>query len=81
MATKRQKFKHLKEEKYEIIKPYLNMEKSSQEIGTEKGINNSMIIRWLKEYKKSGLEGLKSKRKPGNPLMKYLKRKDLTKEE
>lgn len=52
MATKGQKFKQwTAEEKYEIIKPYLKMEKSSHEIGKEKTINNSMIIRWAKEYK------------------------------
>ena len=82
MATKGQKFKQwTAEEKYEIIKPYLKMEKSSHEIGKEKTINNSMIIRWAKEYKEFGLEGLNPKRKPGNPLSKYYNKKSLTKEE
>ena len=82
MATKGQKFKQwTAEEKLECIKPYLNMEKSSHEIAKEKEINNSMIVRWSKEYKESGLAGLTPKKKPGNPMCKYSNRKKLTTEE
>ena len=82
MASKEQKFKQwTAEEKLEIIKPYITMEKSSHKIGKEKEINNSMMVRWAKEYKESGLEGLKPKKKPGNSLAKYSNKKNLTKEE
>lgn len=82
MASKGQKFKQwTAEEKFEIIKPYLNMEKSSHEIAKEKGINNGMIVRWVREYKELGLAGLTPKRKPGNPLMKYSRKKELSKKE
>ena len=82
MATKGQKFKQwTAEEKYEIIKPALNMEKSTHDITREKGLNNGMINKWIKVYKENGIEGLKPKKKPGNPLMKYSKKKELTKEE
>ena len=33
---------------------------------------------WLTRYKEQGIDGLQNKRKPGNPLAKYSKRKTLT---
>lgn len=82
MATKGQKFKQwTAEEKYKIIKPIIELEKSSQEISRETNINSGMIIRWVHEYEENGLDGLTPKKKPGNPLMKYSKKKVLTKEE
>ena len=82
MATKGQKFKHwTPEEKYEIIKPALDMEISTFQITKETGLSNGMINAWIKKYHKNGLEGLKNKKKPGNPLIKYQNKKELTKEE
>ena len=40
-----------------------------------------MIINWLRKYEKEGIDGLENKKKPGNPLSKYSKKKNLTKEE
>ena len=34
-----------------------------------------------KKYNEKGMEGLKNKTKPGNPLSKYSNKKNLTKEE
>ena len=82
MATKGQKFKQwTAEEKYGIIKHSLNMDKSTQQITRETGLNNGMINNWIKAYKENGIDGLTPKKKPGNPLMKYSKKKELTKEE
>jgi transposase-like protein len=82
MATKGQKFKYwTAEEKYEIIKPILDIEKSIHEIGKEKCINTGLIYSWIKKYQTSGIEGLKTKKKPGNPLSKFSNKKNLTKEE
>ena len=64
-------------EKYEIIKPIINFEKSSSQVTKETGINNGMISVWVKKYNEEGLNGLESKRKPGNPLSKYSKKKTL----
>ena len=64
-------------EKYEIIKPIINFEKSSSQVMKETGINNGMISVWVKKYNEEGLNGLESKRKPGNPLSKYSKKKTL----
>ena len=64
-------------EKYEIIKPIINFENSSSQVTKETGINNGMISVWVKKYNEEGLNGLESKRKPGNPLSKYSKKKTL----
>ena len=38
------------EEKYEIIKPIINFEKSSMQITKETGLSNGMICNWIKSY-------------------------------
>ncbi len=82
MAKKGQKFKTwTAEEKYEVIKPIINLEKSLTQVGKETKISNSMLHSWTKSYKEKGINGLNNKKKPGNPLMKYSRRKTLTKEE
>ena len=82
MATKGQKFRSwTAEEKYKIIKPVLDMEKSTPDITREIGLNSGMVYKWIKAYREDGINGLTPKKKPGNPLCKYLKRKNLTKEE
>ena len=37
-----------------------------------------MINNWIKRYREKGFEGLKNKKKPGNPLAKYTNKKNLT---
>ena len=82
MAKKGQKFKIWSaEEKYKIIKPIVNLEISLTQVGKRTGISNSMLHSWTKAYKERGMDGLKNKKKPGNPLVRYSKRKSLTKEE
>ena len=82
MATKGQKFRQwTAEEKYTIIKPALNMEKSTHTITRETGLNNGMINNWVKAFRENGMNGLTPKRKPGNPMSKYSNRQILNKEE
>lgn len=82
MASKGQKFKiWTPEEKYELIKPLLNMEKGSRTYSREIGINSGLLYSWVKKYRENGMEGLINKKKPGNPLVKYSRKKELTKEE
>ena len=69
------------EEKYKIIKPALDFEKSTWDITRETGISNGMINVWIKKYRTYGYEGLVNKKKPGNPLSKYSNKRNLTKEE
>lgn len=66
------------EEKYEVIKPIINFEKSSLQVTKETGINNGMLSTWVKKYNENGLDGLKNKRKPGNPMSSLMNRKNLT---
>ena len=66
------------EQKYEIIKHVLSGEKSSHELERELRISGGMIRKWVRRYNEGGLEALKNKKKPGNPLAKYLRRKELT---
>ena len=41
-------------------------------------IGDSQLHNWLINYEKGGKEALQNKRKPGNPLAKYVNRKELT---
>lgn len=82
MALKGQKFKQWSaEEKFKIIEPIIKFEKSSTQVIKETGINNGLITQWVHKFRKQGFDGLKSKKKPGNPLAKYSSKKSLTKEE
>ena len=82
MAIKGQKFKQwTAEEKFKIIEPIIKFEKSSKLVTKETGINNGMITVWVHRYRENDMEGLINKKKPGNPMAKYSRKKNLTKEE
>ena len=66
------------EQKYEIIRLILDGEKSSYDLERELGVSGGMIRNWVRHYNEGGLEALKNKKKPGNPLVKYSRRKELT---
>ena len=66
------------EEKYKIITPALNFEKSTWDITRETGLSNGMINNWIKKYRENGYDGLINKKKPGNPMSSLMKRKNLT---
>lgn len=68
-----------KEEKFEIITPIIKGEKSSCDVEKETGIAGGMIRVWIMKFHKDGLEALENKRKPGNPLVKYSRKKQLSK--
>lgn len=68
-----------KEEKLAIVQEVL---KGSSAYGWEKqGIHHSQVQEWTKKYLASGEAGLEPKKKPGNPLSRYERRKELTYEE
>ena len=82
MAKKGQKYKQwTAEEKFRIIKPIIDLEKSSNKVTQETGISNGLITSWVHKYRECGMKGLINKKKPGNPLSKYQNKKNLTKEE
>ena len=66
------------DEKYKVIKPIIEFEKSSSQVTKETGINNGMLSKWVKKYNENGIKGLENQKKPGNPLSKYSKKKNLT---
>ena len=69
-----------KEEKLAIVKRNLNGE-TSRALSREIGCNHKQIQEWTKKYLEEGEAGLEPKKKPGNPLSRYERRKELTYEE
>lgn len=67
-----------KEEKLKYVFMVLNGEKSATEISKSEGIRNGMISIWIKRYNEGGINALQNKYKPGNPLVKYSRRKELS---
>ena len=68
---------HSKEEKLSIVKRVLKGETTAA-LGREKGIDRSQISKWTKQYLEGGEVALVNKRKPGNPLAKYTRKKELS---
>ena len=68
-----------KEEKLHIVKQVLKGASVRQ--WESQGINHSQVHGWTKAYLEQGESGLQTKKKPGNPLSKYERRKELTYEE
>lgn len=68
----------LKEEKLYYVNLILSGEKTAHKIQREDGISSGMLSIWVKKYNEGGIEALKNKRKPGNPLAKYSRRKELS---
>ena len=68
---------HSKEEKLELVKRNLAGEMASA-LERETGIYNAQICKWTKQYLEGGEDALENKRKPGNPLAKYARKKALT---
>ena len=50
------------EEKYKIIKPILDGEKSTMQVTRETGLSNGMINNWIKAYRQNEIKGLKAKK-------------------
>ena len=68
---------HSKEEKLALVLRNLSGE-SLLNLQRETGIYNAQIYKWTKQYLEGGEEALVNKRKPGNPLSKYINKKQLT---
>ena len=68
---------HSKEEKLALVLRNLSGE-SLRGLERETGIYHAQIHKWTKQYLEGGEEALINKRKPGNPLAKYVRKKELT---
>ena len=66
-----------KEQKLEIIKPVMECEITTKQQARKYEVAEENIIKWIKRFKEKGIEGLDNKRKTGNPLAKYSRRKEL----
>lgn len=69
-----------KEEKLAVVKRNLAGE-SACSLAREIGCNDRQVRDWVKIYLVEGEAGLEPKKKPGNPLSRYERRKELTYEE
>jgi len=67
-----------KEEKLRIVKRWLDGEADQREISRQEGISYGMYRQWIKRFEAEGMPGLENKRKPGNPLVRYQRKKELT---
>lgn len=68
---------HSKEEKLALVLRNLEGE-TLHSLERETGIYNAQIYKWTKQYLEGGEDALVNKRKPGNPLAKYVNKKNLT---
>ena len=66
-----------KEEKLRIINRVLVNGLSTNQVAKDEDISSGMLRNWIKKYLQYGEETLENKRKPGNPLVKYSRRKEL----
>ena len=66
-----------KEEKLSDVKRNLSGE-SACSLAKELGCDDWQIRNWVKLYQVAGEAGLEVKKKPGNPLSRYERRKELT---
>ena len=67
-----------KEEKLRIINRVLVDGLSTHQVAKDEDISSGMLRNWIKKYIQYGEETLENKRKPGNPLMKYSRKKELS---
>lgn len=67
-----------KEEKLKLVREVIEEHKSTNEVSTRENISNGMFNNWIKKYLEFGEEGLVNKKKPGNPLSKYVNKKQLS---
>lgn len=67
-----------KEEKLRIVKKVTEEGLSSKQVAKEENIDSSTIRKWVRKYVEEGENSLENKKKPGNPLVKYSSKKNLT---
>lgn len=67
-----------KEEKLRIVKRVVDDCLSTRQVAKEEDISGGMLRTWVKKYIEQGEDALENKKKPGNPLMKYSRKKELS---
>ena len=66
-----------KEDQYKLVKRVVEDNCSSKQISKEENISDGMLRKWVRNYLKYGETALENKKKPGNPLTKYARKKEL----
>ena len=69
-----------KEEKLAIVKAVLSGT-PAQEYENKGIVDHHTVMKWVKKYEQEGEEGLEVRKRPGNALARYERRKELTYEE
>ena len=69
-----------KEEKLAIVKRNLSGE-AARVLAREMGCSDRQVRDWVKIYQTEGESGLEPQKRPGNPLSRYERRRELTYEE
>ena len=69
-----------KEEKLAIVKAVLSGT-PAWEYESKGIVDHHTVMQWVRKYKEEGEAGLETKKRPGNPLSRYERRKELTYEE
>ena len=67
-----------KEEKLKAVKRVLDNHETAEDVRKELNINSGLLHSWIQKYLKDGEKGLENKIKPGNPLAKYMHKKELS---
>lgn len=65
-------------DKLKAVKRVINNHETAENIRKDLNINSGLLHAWMKKYLAEGKEGLVNKIKPGNPLAKYQRKKNLT---
>lgn len=66
-----------KQDKLKIINKVLIDGISARQVAIQENISSGMLCRWIKKYLEQGEDALENKKKPGNPLTQYSKKKVL----
>lgn len=67
-----------KEEKLKAVNRVLINHETAEDVRKDLNINSGLLHAWIKKYLENGEKGLENKTKPGNPLSKYMHKKELT---
>ena len=67
-----------KEEKLKAVNRVLINHETAEDVRKDLNINPGLLHTWIKKYLENGEKGLENKIKPGNPLSKYMQKKELT---
>lgn len=68
---------HSQEYKMRVVREVMEG-KSPREAGETHNVGEGLVRTWVRQYQDGGESALEPKRKPGNPLAKYIHRKELS---